>query len=358
MQLHNFKIFKTSGLALQSFLLTVILLSGCGGGGGGSSGSADAVGVITEKVVDDQFFPVGLAFRPDGSLLFTELATGNVRVVRDGSLTGTVFAQLELPGVEAAGPLGIAIDPDYASNHFVYIYQTVSSPLRNRVLRLTDNNDVGGDPVVIVDNIPFGLHVGGKLAFDREKHLLISGGDAGDPATSQNPATLAGKFLRVNRDGSPVDGNPVLASGFRNVFGIAIHPDSGNIYVSENGPDCDDELNKIVAGGNYGWRPGQPCGDSDPSFIQPIERINPTIGITGAIFYSGDTIPEFDNNLFLGDFNTGSIRRFTLDDSTGQILSGSLLDTGNHGAILDLAESPDGLIYFTASDGIYRVRKP
>ena len=166
--------------------------------------------------------------------------------------------------------------------------------------------------------------------------------------------------IRIGSDGAipgdnPLENSPTFASGFRNVFGMAVHPDSGRLFVSDNGPDCNDEIDLVERGGNYGWRDGQPCGDSDSEFIAPIIVIDPTIGITGVTFYQGDLFPELKNYLLVGYVNGGSIRRFAVDGENGSVSDAAILLDGGFGGILDVGNGPDGAIYFSTLDGIYKI---
>lgn len=346
-------------------------LSGCGGGGGsesnGTSGSTTPASTpvsITrvETFVAAANFPVTLAFSPDGRLFYTELQTGNVRIVQNGQLLLQPFATLTVATNGEQGLLGLAFDPDFQNNRFVYTYHTHPDPLRNRVVRFTESSNIGINETVIVDNLPAsGAHNAGRVAFGPDGLLYVTLGDVGNPDNAQSLATPAGKLLRFNKDGTipvsnPVPGNSLFALGLRNTFGISFHPVTGTPYVSDNGPACDDELNRIVKGGNYGHRTGQPCGDTDPNFIQPILRINPTIGPTGVVFYTGSVFPEFQNSLFLTDVNTGSVRRFVVDENNnGAVLTQETILNGGFGSLIDVTVGPDGNLYLASITAILRI---
>ncbi|MFN8391570.1 MAG: PQQ-dependent sugar dehydrogenase [Bdellovibrionota bacterium] len=337
--------------------LLAVVMSGCGGGGGGGSDSA-ATGIKVEAVATGLSFPVGVAAAPDGRTFFTELRSGNVRIFQDGAVLNEPFATLQVPAEGADGLLGIAVDPDFASNGFVYVFQSIGNPVKNRVIRLTDSHGVGTALTVIVNDLPNGGHNGGKMAFGHDGSLFISTGDAAAPDSAQDPRSFAGKILHVSRNGEALSSSsPIFALGFRNVFGMAVHPDSGTLYATDNGPDCDDEINRIEAGGNYGWRLSQPCGETDPQFVQPLFRINPTVGVTGATFYSGDALPELRENLLVGDYNTGTIRRFEVDDPSGGVNELAPLVPGNGSPVLDLTVGADGNVYFTGQDALYRISR-
>ncbi len=352
---------------MKKIFCILLIFTSCGGHGGGGNSEfilpTPAVNTSIEKVLGNLAFPTSIAFTPDGRMFFTELATGKVRVFGNGNLLEQPFIQLEAPPAGTTdGPVGLAIDPQYSSNRFVYVFHYSSEGGgSNRVTRFKDQASTGTEPLVIANQLPAGGHAGGKLAFGKDHTLFISTGDDGDPASAQDLSSLNGKILRKNRDGSDPQSNPLgnglYALGFRNVFGLAVQPETGSLYASENGPDCDDEIDKILAAGNYGWREGQPCGDTDPSYLQPIIRIPTTIGLTGITFYQGNVFPEFKNHLFVADYNTGTIRRYVIADRSSSVLEEAIFYAGGSGPILDLAVSPDGILYFCTTEGIYRINR-
>jgi glucose/arabinose dehydrogenase len=340
----------------------LLLLSACGGGGGGTDESVQlptpAVELVRQQVASADF-PVGIAAAPDGRIFFTELKTGNIRVLQNGVLSSQPFATLQVPAEGAEGLLGIAVDPAFSSNGFVYAFQAYGEPPQNRVVRFRDQNGVGTDLRIILDHLPNGGHNGGKFAFGLDGSLFVSTGDTGNPQLSQADNSLAGKILHLNNDGSVFEASgPIYARGFRNVFGLAVHPASGELYASDNGPDCDDELDRITPGGNFGWRPDEPCNDDSPGFIQPFRRFNPPLGLTGIAFYRGAMFPEFTNQLLVGDYNSGTLRRLVIDPQDGStILEEGTLVTGETGPILDLCVAADGSIYYTGQNAIFRLSR-
>lgn len=229
-------------------------------------------------------FPVTMAFAPDGRLFFNELNTGQVRVVVNGVLQSQPFATLPVATAGERGLIGLAFDPQFASNGFVYVMHSDPSGVQ-RVVRFNDMNNMGVNPTVIVNNLPSANnHNGGNIGFGFDARLYITIGDSTNPANSQDSSSLAGKILRYNSDGTiPPNpfgaGNPAFNLGLRNSFDFTFHPQTGTIYASENGPSCDDEINRVLAGGNYGWRPNYPCGDMDAAFntAPPVTRFNPVI---------------------------------------------------------------------------------
>ncbi|MEK6206236.1 MAG: PQQ-dependent sugar dehydrogenase [Chloroflexota bacterium] len=232
--------------------------------------------------------PWAIDLAPDGRLFVTERA-GRVRVVQLGQGGGlrpdpwaTVPASTSNDGEK--GLLGLALDPDFASNRFVYIYYSYAASggaTRNKLVRIRDANDRGVEETILLDGIPGNNnHDGGRVKFGPDGKLYVTTGDAENGANAQNPGSLAGKVLRLNKDGSipadnPTAGSPVYSLGHRNVQGLAWHPDTGALYETEHGPSnpfpncCNDEVNLIVPGGNYGW-PTVRGGAGDPRFRDPL----------------------------------------------------------------------------------------
>ena len=230
-------------------------------------------------------------------------------------------------------------------------------------MRFTEINGVGQNLTVILDQLPSAqIHNGGNIEFGRDGKLYLTMGENGNPANSQDTSVLPGKILRYNSDGSiPSDNpfgaaNPAFAIGLRNSFDFTFHPQTGTIYASENGPNCDDELNRIVGGQNYGWRPNYPCGDTDPAFTAPLIRFTSSIAPTGVAFYTGSRFPQFTGSLFMTDFNTGRLRRFVVNESAGgQVTTNEIVVDGGFGQLLDIVQGPEGFIYFSSTTAIMRI---
>ncbi len=351
-----------SGLARLAFL-ALSLIAGCGGGTIIINPPPDGpTSFRTELFVGGLDVPVTMAFAPDGRLFFNELDTGRVRIIQNGLLLAQPFVNLAVDTSGERGLLGLAFHPQFATNGFVYVLYSDLAGV-HRVLRFTEVNGVGTNATLIVDNLPSnGNHNGGNIRFGPDGRLYITAGDSGDPANSQDTGSLAGKILRYNDNGSvPGDnpfgaGNPAFNLGLRNSFDFTFHPTAGTIYASENGPDCDDEINRIVAGANYGWRPGYPCGDTNPSFVAPLTRFTPPIAPTGITFYTSSVLPAFQGSLFMVDFNQGRVRRFVVNESSqGQITQTQVVVDGGFGPLFDIVQGPDGFLYFSSGDAIRRI---
>ena len=216
--------------------------------------------------------PWAVDIAPDGRLFVTE-RPGRVRVVQLGPGGGlraepwaTVPASTSTDGEK--GLLGIAVDPEFARNGFVYLYYSYAGPIgatRDKLVRMRDADGHGVDETILLDGIPGNNnHDGGRVKFGPDGKLYVTTGDAENGANAQNQGVLAGKILRLNKDGSipsdnPTAGSAVWSLGHRNIQGIAWQPETGALYETEHGPSdpfpncCHDEVNLIVPGGNYGW---------------------------------------------------------------------------------------------------------
>ena len=317
-------------------------------------------GYRVEKCVTGLERPVAMAFTPDGRLLITEQHTGNVRVMVNGELLPQPFATVDrLFVTPEAGLLGIAVDPDFEENRYVYVSYSAlgSSPDErlSKVVRFTDVDGIGTDPVEILPGLPGPLgpiHTVANIHFGPDGKLYLSLGDLVRPDEVQNLSLLPGKILRLNPDGSAPEDNPffgernadprIYAYGLRNPFDFDFHPETGTMFATENGPDTD-EINRIVPGGNYGW-PDLVGPSDDPDFIDPLIYYEDRRGPAGASFYSGDRLAEYKNNFFFCQFHGGGLlHRVQLSDDGTAVRSDDFISGG---CTSDVAEGPDGYLYF------------
>ncbi|MFF9810996.1 PQQ-dependent sugar dehydrogenase [Streptomyces coeruleorubidus] len=235
---------------------------------------------VVRTIADGLDSPWGLAPLPGGGLLVSSRDDGTI--VRVDEKTGKKTELGEVPGVSAAGEgglLGIALSPDYASDHMVYAYFTSASD--NRIVRmLYDEKKPSGEqlgaPDTVFRGIPKGfVHNGGRIEFGPDKMLYVGTGESGDTGLSQDKESLGGKILRLTPEGEPAPGNPfpdspVYSYGHRNVQGIA-WDGKQRLFASEFGQDTWDELNAIKPGDNYGWPEAEGRSD-DSGFHNPIDQ--------------------------------------------------------------------------------------
>lgn len=310
-------------------------------------------------------FPTSIVFAPDGRLFVAERLAGRVRIIEDGKLKGEPFVELEVVTLRETGLLGVALHPAFPEMPYVYMYYTYRGEdglPYNRVVRFRDQGGEGVDMEIILDRLPAArIHNGGVIAFGPDGKLYVAIGDTAHSALAQDLQALAGKVLRLNPDGSipqdnPFPGSPVFSLGHRNIYGLAFHPLTGELYITENGPSTDDEVNVIQAGGNYGW-PNVLGKAFDPRYTDPILTFTPNIAPTNALFYTGDVLsPEYRDNLFFGDWNTGSIRRVVLQGPDyRQVSKEEVVLRPRLGGVVGLVQGPDGHVYFTTPGGVFRL---
>jgi aldose sugar dehydrogenase len=328
--------------------------------GGDIQTTSDGVRFRVETVITGLEIPWSLNFAPDGRLFVTERA-GRVRIY---SATGSNELALTLPDVYAtgeAGLLGLALDPQFSQNRFVYIYYTASIPggAVNRIVRYREVGSRLGEAVVLLDNIPAAdIHDGGRLRFGPDGLLYATAGDAADAGLAQDVASLAGKFLRLNRDGSvPPDNrfsSPVYTYGHRNPQGFDWHPATGDLWSVEHGQIGNDEVNAIQAGLNFGW-PSIEGAAVLPGLEPPVTFFSPAIAPSGASFYRGQRFPQFANNLFVATLRGSHLLRLVVDPATRRVTAQEQLFNGTYGRLRDVISGPDGNLYFCTNNRDDRV---
>lgn len=315
-----------------------------------------------------------LAFTPDGRLFFSEKNSGNIRIMKDDRVIERPFATISDHHVDfEQGLLGLAIDPLFEKNHYVYLYYTsidqTKNTIVNKLVRFTDVNNTAHDKVTLLDDIPAepGFHSGGALAFGPDDKLYIGVGDATHSIFAQNPSVLLGKVLRINRDGTipadnPYPNSPVYTIGHRNIFGISFDSNRGFGIIAENGDALYDEINLITKGGNYGFPTLQPPNiapeKADPSLsILPLRSYWKPPAPTQTIYYEGNKFPELKNRFLFGAFD-GNIYSLMFDPHDKKIIEEEkiLLKFYPYSPITALAKAPNGDIYF-GGYGIYKLQR-
>lgn len=324
-----------------------------------------------QSVLPGLNFPVGLSLAPDGRIFFNERLTGKIRIINpQWQLVPTAFCQIAVVTSGEQGLLGLTLDPDFATNHFVYVYHSASSPLRNRVVRYTESSGACTQETILLDNVPASTsHNGGIIQFGPDGKLYVTIGDAENSANAQDLTTLAGKILRLNPDGSTPSDNPfssnpnanaqkLFSFGHRNSYGFTFHPHTGHLWETENGPGDNDEINRVVGGGNFGW-PTVGGIANNPSFLNPILAYTPTIAPTGIIAIPEDSTvypAPYKNNLLFTAWNDGQIRRVVLSGADlTQLGSTSTAYSGGQGGLLSLMLGADGYVYVSNAGGIFKV---
>jgi glucose/arabinose dehydrogenase len=333
---------------------------------------AQTGGVRAVRVAGGLNSPVGFTFTPADRLVYVERNTGWLRFrnLRTGN-DHRVFRVTAVNSEGERGALGVALHPDWPERPFVYVYVTrdTSAGVRNQVLRIRVEND-RGVRVLRVLSVAAGAasnHNGGRILFGPDRKLYIVIGDNGRSANAQDlSANLRGKILRLNPDGSIPATNPfgtrIWAYGIRNSIGFGFDPQNGRLWQSDNGPGCNDEVNRIVRGGNHGWGPRENCPNTNNS--GPTPRILPRhtfvdpIGITGLAFCNACGLGTgYDGDVLVGAVNDGRIRRFDLNSGRGGFDAGPLLVIDRPGPVLSLEVGPNRRIYFSDFGGVYRLAR-
>ena len=324
--------------------------------------------------------PTAFEIAPDGRILVAEQG-GTLRVIENGTLLPTPFLNVAVNSSGERGLLGVAVDPAFASNHFVYVYYTTaSSPIHNRVSRFTAEGDVvqaGSETVLLeLDNLSTATnHNGGAIHFGTDGKLYIGVGENANPSNSQTLNNRLGKMLRINADGSIPQDNPFFATaagqnraiwalGLRNPFTFAVQPVTGRIFINDVGQNTSEEINDGLAGGNYGW-PNTEGIANDPRYQNPLfayshGNSNTTgCAIAGGAFYNpaGVQFPaEYVGDYFFADYCSGWIRRY---DAAGD--SASQFATDVAPLPVDLRVDDAGGLYYLSrgtgatTGGVYKI---
>jgi glucose/arabinose dehydrogenase len=363
-------------------------------------------GFLDERVVSGLITPRAFVFAPDGRIFIAERGKegsqdqnfASIRVFKGGSLLPQRAVSFDVCGDGERGFLGLALDPNFSANGYVYVYYTSQrsiSPVcnygigtdvpKNRVSRMTMVGDTidPNSELVLVDNIysNAGIHNAGDIQFGGDGYLYISTGDAANGSNAKNLSNLNGKILRIqptsNRYTIP-SGNPyanasngrlcgtdptgdgpckeIFAYGLRNPFRITIDPVSGDSFAFDVGGGSWEEINRVISGGYYGQpeREG-PCQSpscSAPGSIDPVyayQHNDPNsdndAAIIGGAFYTGTSYPDsYRNNLFFADFVRGWIKRLVYDQQNGRWNAQSFATGGD--AIIGVRTGPDTNLYY------------
>ena len=330
-------------------------------------------------VADGLETPWSMAWLPNGDMLVTE-RPGRLRIIRDGKLLPE-----PVPGVPAVfaegqgGLFDVLPHPDFASNRLLYLSfaKPKAEGSTTAVVRGRFENDRLSDLEEIFEAVAQGRgHYGGRLAFDRNDYLFITAGDRQVPSTgdleahpAQDTSNHHGVTIRLHDDGrvpadNPLvggDGRPEIWSyGHRNPQGLVVHPGTGDVWITEHGPQGGDELNRVVAGTNYGWpivgygvnyRTGLAIheGTMREGVESPTHFWVPSIATSGLMIYTGDQFPEWRGDIFAGGLAGQQVARLSMNDDSKQIEREETLVWGV-GRVRYVRQGPDGLIYLAIED--------
>ena len=370
---------KVWAVAVAAMVAVMAVALACLGVGPARGATSLPTG-LTDSLVANVGKPTSMAVAPGGRLFVTQKATNNVgkvRVIKNGQLLTKPFLKLTTDTSYARGLLGIALDPDFATNHYVYVFYTATSPTaHNRVSRFTANGDVAvaGSQKVLLDLPTLGTsggHYGGALRFGADGKLYVGTGDDAKPREAQSLGSLNGKVLRINRDGTIPSGNPffdsasgdrraIWALGLRQAYSLDVRSGtSPKMYINDVGEHSWEEIDEARSGANYGWGfPATPpyyegfVASPDPTlknYENPVfayangTTASTGCAITGGAFYDPATArfpTQYRGKYFYADYCNGWIR--TLNPSTetsGPFASGLI-------SPVDLEVGSNGVLYY------------
>jgi glucose/arabinose dehydrogenase len=322
-----------------------------------------SVTYAVKPVVGGLQVPWSLVF-PSAQRWLVSERSGAIRIIQNGVLQPNPLVTFNVSSRAEEGLMGLALDPAYPANKIVYACYAYAAAgkLTDRVVRFEDRGTTAGPQTTLIDGIPAAVnHAGCRLGFGPADHkLYITTGDATNKANPQNLASLGGKILRLNSDGTfPADNpflnSPVWTLGHRNPQGIAWQPGTSQLYATEHGPTSDgppggDELNIINKGSNYGW-PIISHTATDPRFITPLLIYTPAVAPSGATFYTADVMPQFTNSLLFAALKGEGVYQVKFDPvNPSRIVSQAKLPNVNVGRVRDVVQGPDGGLYILTSN--------
>ncbi len=370
------KIATEHPILSRAFLVVTILVAGLIAGWGAKplsgwperavSAATLPSGFAETLVASGMSSPTAFAIAPDGRIFVCQQG-GSLRVIQGGSLLATPFMTLSVNSSGERGLLGVAFDPNFATNNFIYVYYTTStSPIHNRISRFTANGNVvqAGSEFVLADleNLSATNHNGGAMHFGADGKLYVAVGENAVPSNSQTLNNRLGKMLRYNSDGTIPNDNPffntatgdnraIWTLGLRNPFTFNFQPGTGRMFINDVGQVTWEEVNDGIAGSNYGWPTCEsPCSPTNPNFRDPIYWYSndaSTCAITGGAFYNptSATFPaQYVGKYFLADYCAGWIKY--IDPASPPGVGAATLFATGLSLPVDLQVSNDGSLYY------------
>lgn len=307
--------------------------------------------------------PWEILWGPDNFIWMTERGGKISRVNPAGGAVTAVYTIPDVDSRSEGGLLGMVLHPDFSANPYVYVsYNYNNSGYKEKIVRFTYNGTTLTNPSILVDNIAAAnIHNGSRLLIQNDK-LFITTGDAANQLSAQNTASLSGKVLRINLDGSipadnPIAGSRVWSWGHRNPQGLVL---AGNkLFSSEHGPNTDDEINIIEKGRNYGWPTvhGLCNTSAEQSFCtannvkEPLTVWTPTIAVSGMEYYNSDFLSQWKNSLLVATLKNSRLYQLKLNEDGTAITETNEFFTNKYGRMRDVCISPQGKVYICTGNG-------
>ncbi len=331
---------------------------------------------FSDHAVDDNLnAPTAMVRAPDGRIFVAEQG-GALRIIKNGQLLPTPFTSINVDSRGERGLIGVTLDPNFATNQFVYVHYTVAgqSASNNRISRFTANGDLVSplSERVILDlpNLSSATnHNGGAIQFGKDGKLYVAVGENANASNSQTLSNPFGKMLRINPDpnnlipadnpfvGTPGAREEIWALGLRNPFKFAVHQKTGALFINDVGAGSWEEINRGIAGANYGWPSAEGPDNGNPNFVDPIFAYQHNTGtpqgraITGGTFYDAanpNFPPAFADDYYFADLTGNFIWRY--DPKTDVARSFARLAPTSSQPV-DMFTAPNGDLYYLVRDG-------
>ena len=336
---------------------------------------SERVAFRVETVVTPLVHPWAVAFLPSGDMLITERNGRLLLAFANGGSPVTIDGLPIIEEYGQGGLLDVILDPAFEENDIIYLSYAGKENNKYGTEVLRAYLDIANRRLYDLEVIfklarksdkPY--HFGSRLLFVNDDTLLVTLGDRGEQDRAQDPLDHAGSLIRIHSDGSLVQSNPYINGNFlpeiytvgnRNMQGIAMHPLSGAIYTHEHGPQGGDELNRMLAGYNYGWPvitygvnygTGTSIGEGQrkEGMKQPLHYWIPSIAPSGMTFYTGNEFPEWQGNLFIGSLKFGQLVR--LEMKADVVMHEERMLNNRLGRIRDVRQGPDGTLYLLTDE--------
>ncbi|CAH1212697.1 Aldose sugar dehydrogenase YliI [Paenibacillus plantiphilus] len=347
------------------FLLMIVglIVTGCmrsseKAGGHNDAGLTSADIPYTVDVIASELdVPWEMDIAPDGRIFFTE-RSGALRVIEDGQLNPEPVITLDSPFISdgEGGLLGLALDPDFSANHYLYLYHTYEEDdeVKNRVLRLIESSNKAQVDKVLIDDLPGSSnHNGGRIKIGPDGHLYMTSGDRYEPTIAQDLGSTGGKILRISLDGTipsdnPFPNSPVYSWGHRNPQGLAWHPATGELYSAEHGQSAHDEINLIKSGGNYGWpliEGDESIEDKDTPLLAPLLHSGSNTWAPSGITFVTDG--PWQGDLLVAALRGQQLIHVTLEETASSVHS---VFYEEFGRLRNIYNGADGTLYLMTNN--------